>query len=73
MSALAVLEAIAEPTRLRILDAVREGERSVTDLVHEVGMRSRACRGTSRCCATPDWSTSVGTRNGASTACAPNH
>jgi DNA-binding transcriptional ArsR family regulator len=38
MSALAVLEAIAEPTRLRILDAVREGERSVTDLVHEVGM-----------------------------------
>jgi len=38
VSALAVLEAIAEPTRLRILDAVREGERSVTDLVHEVGM-----------------------------------
>jgi DNA-binding transcriptional ArsR family regulator len=38
VSALAVLEAIAEPTRLRILDAVRDGERSVSDLVDEVGM-----------------------------------
>ena len=34
----AVLEVIAEPTRRRILDAVREGERSVNDLVEEVGM-----------------------------------
>ena len=34
----AVLEAIAEPTRRRILDAVREGERSVGDLVEIVGM-----------------------------------
>ena len=34
----AVLEAIAEPTRLRILDAVREGERSVGELVEQVGM-----------------------------------
>lgn len=33
-----VLEAIAEPTRRRILDAVREGERSVGDLVEIVGM-----------------------------------
>jgi DNA-binding transcriptional ArsR family regulator len=33
-----VLEVIAEPTRRRILDAVREGERSVTDLVRQVGM-----------------------------------
>lgn len=33
-----VLEAIAEPTRRHILDAVREGERSVGDLVEIVGM-----------------------------------
>jgi DNA-binding transcriptional ArsR family regulator len=33
-----VLEVIAEPTRRRILDAVREGERSVSDLVRQVGM-----------------------------------
>ena len=38
MPALAVLEVIAEPTRLRILEAVREGERSVSDLVDQVGM-----------------------------------
>jgi len=36
--AMPVLEAIAEPTRRRILDAVREGERSVGDLVEQVGM-----------------------------------
>jgi DNA-binding transcriptional ArsR family regulator len=34
----AVLEAIAEPTRRRILDAVRGGERSVGELVEKVGM-----------------------------------
>jgi DNA-binding transcriptional ArsR family regulator len=34
----AVLEVIAEPTRRRILDAVRDGERSVTELVETVGM-----------------------------------
>lgn len=34
----AVLEAIAEPTRRRILDAVRVGERSVGELVETVGM-----------------------------------
>jgi DNA-binding transcriptional ArsR family regulator len=34
----AVLEAIAEPTRRRILDAVRDGERSVGELVDQVGM-----------------------------------
>ena len=33
-----VLEVIAEPTRRRILDAVRDGERSVGDLVEIVGM-----------------------------------
>ena len=32
------LDAIAEPTRLRILDAVRDQERSVTQLVELVGM-----------------------------------
>ena len=37
-AALAVLEAIAEPTRLKILDAVRESECSVSDLVERVGM-----------------------------------
>ena len=37
-AALDVLEVIAEPTRRRILDAVREGERSVNDLVERVGM-----------------------------------
>ena len=37
-AALDVLEVIAEPTRRRILDAVREGERSVNDLVAQVGM-----------------------------------
>jgi DNA-binding transcriptional ArsR family regulator len=35
---LAVLDVIAEPTRRRILDAVRDGERSVSELVEEVGM-----------------------------------
>src|SRR4249920_4241977 len=35
---IAVLEVIADPTRRRILDAVRGGERSVNDLVEEVGM-----------------------------------
>lgn len=35
---IAVLEVIAEPTRRRILDAVRNGERSVGELVEEVGM-----------------------------------
>lgn len=35
---LAVLDVIAEPTRRRILDAVREGERSVSELVEQVGM-----------------------------------
>lgn len=39
MSRTAVLEAIAEPTRRRILDAVRERERSVNELVEIVGMR----------------------------------
>lgn len=38
MPAAAVLEVIAEPTRLRILDAVRGGERSVGELVEIVGM-----------------------------------
>ena len=37
-SDLAVLDVIAEPTRRRILDAVRVQERSVSDLVDEVGM-----------------------------------
>src|SRR5882757_14169 len=37
-TATAVLEVIAEPTRRRILDAVREGERSVGELVEKVGM-----------------------------------
>ena len=38
MSATPVLEAIAEPTRRRILDEVRAGERSVGDLVDAIGM-----------------------------------
>src|SRR6187401_3631065 len=33
-----VLEVIAEPTRRRILEAVRDGERSVNELVADVGM-----------------------------------
>src|SRR5438270_6452192 len=33
-----VLDAIAEPTRRRILDAVRDGECSVGELVEHVGM-----------------------------------
>ncbi|MDH4363207.1 MAG: metalloregulator ArsR/SmtB family transcription factor [Acidimicrobiia bacterium] len=37
-SELDVLGVIAEPTRRRILDAVRSGERSVTELVDAVGM-----------------------------------
>jgi len=37
-SELAVLEVIADPTRRRILDAVRERERSVGELVTRVGM-----------------------------------
>ncbi len=38
MTSTAVLEAIAEPTRRRILDVVRDGECSVGDLVERVGM-----------------------------------
>jgi DNA-binding transcriptional ArsR family regulator len=38
MSDITVLEAIAEPTRRRILDEVRTGERSVGQLVAAVGM-----------------------------------
>lgn len=38
MPALAVLDAIAEPTRRRILEAVRDGERSVGELVDVVDM-----------------------------------
>ena len=37
-SDIAVLDVIAQPTRRRILDAVRDGERSVGELVDEVGM-----------------------------------
>jgi DNA-binding transcriptional ArsR family regulator len=37
-AALDVLDVIAEPTRRRILDAVRVGEQSVGDLVERVGM-----------------------------------
>jgi DNA-binding transcriptional ArsR family regulator len=37
-TAVDVLEVIAEPTRRRILDAVRDGERSVNELVDQVGM-----------------------------------
>lgn len=38
MPATSVLEAIAQPTRRRILDAIRGGERSVGELVERVGM-----------------------------------
>jgi DNA-binding transcriptional ArsR family regulator len=38
MTADALFEAIAEPTRRRILDAVRTEERSVTELVERLGM-----------------------------------
>jgi DNA-binding transcriptional ArsR family regulator len=38
MTSTTVLEAIAEPTRRRILDAVRVRERSVGDLVEHTGM-----------------------------------
>lgn len=41
MTSTAVLEALAELTRRRILDAVRGGERSVGDLVEIVGMKQR--------------------------------
>ena len=37
-NALDVIDVIAEPTRRRILDAVRTGEQSVSDLVERVGM-----------------------------------
>ncbi len=37
-AAMAVLNVIAEPTRRRILDVVRDGERSVGELVEELGM-----------------------------------
>lgn len=38
MTSTAVLDAIAEPTRRRILDAVRGGESSVGELVERLGM-----------------------------------
>ena len=37
-AALAVLDVIADPTRRRILDVIRSGERSVNELVERVGM-----------------------------------
>lgn len=37
-AATAVLDALAEPTRRRILDAVRGAERSVGEIVEQVGM-----------------------------------
>jgi DNA-binding transcriptional ArsR family regulator len=37
-AALEILDVIAEPTRRRILDAVRDAECSVTDLVERIGM-----------------------------------
>lgn len=39
MSAATVLEIVAEPTRLRILESVRDGERSVSELVVTTGTR----------------------------------
>lgn len=39
MTSTTVLEAIAEPTRRRILDAIRDEELSVGDLVKIVGMQ----------------------------------
>ncbi len=41
-SDLAVLQVIADPTRRRILDAVRGGERSVTELVEALGVHQPA-------------------------------
>ena len=38
LATLEVLDVIAEPTRRRILDAVRDAECSVSDLVGQVGM-----------------------------------
>lgn len=38
MTSTAVLDAIAEPTRRRILDAIRGNERSVGELVERLGM-----------------------------------
>jgi DNA-binding transcriptional ArsR family regulator len=46
MAADAVLEAIVEPTRRRILDAVRTEERSVTELVDWLGMSQPGVHGT---------------------------
>ena len=43
-SELAVLEVIADPTRRRILDAVRGRERSVGELVDTVGMHAEPLR-----------------------------
>jgi len=37
-SGLTTIDAIAEPSRRRILDFIREGERSVGDIVDEIGM-----------------------------------
>lgn len=37
-TSLDVLDVIAEPTRRRILDAIRDGERSVGEIVDQVGM-----------------------------------
>jgi DNA-binding transcriptional ArsR family regulator len=41
-TSLAVLDVIAEPTRRRILDVVRAGERSVGELVDELGLAQPA-------------------------------
>ena len=46
MSLAGTLDALAEPTRLRIFDAVRDEERSVGELVDLVGMHHPGCRGT---------------------------
>lgn len=57
----ATLQALATPSRLRILARLQEGPCAATELAGAVGMEQSACSHQLRCCATSVWSPASGT------------
>ena len=45
--------ALSEPTRIKLLDRLREGEATVLELTERSGRRSRTSPSTSACCSEP--------------------
>ena len=58
-------EIVAEPTRRRILDDMRDSERSVGELVERLQLSQPGCPSTCACCGRRDWSRCGATRSGA--------